>query len=155
MTGSNLPTSVIRSLSKMFALFVLGFVVAVPCVRAQYDNGCCASSPYNQYLTCSQGNCLGHANEYACREYAGPGESGVKVLSGGVLCCNMLYPTLFTSGYCEGTTTQTQAAERQPRLEYVRTCSGDYGLALENVSVDVAKAAVRTGLSHETSAASK
>ena len=88
---SNLPMSIMRFLIKMFPLFFLGFLVAAPCVRAQFQSGCCNQFG-EQTLRCSNTNptCSSSTSQFFCRVYAGEGVTGITAVAGGVVCCNKI-----------------------------------------------------------------
>lgn len=143
---------------KMFAAFVLGFFVVVPYARAQFESGCCNQFA-EQTLSCSSTKpvCNHQVGQYFCRVYAGEGVTGITAVAGGVLCCNKIYPQLFSNGSCVGgAAASTTVVERHERLAYVRNCSGAYELALLPVSVtSLSEPASPKRVSHETAAAPK
>lgn len=144
---------------KMFAAFVLVFFIVVPYARAQFESGCCNQFA-EQTLNCSNTKppCSHQVGQYFCRVYAGEGVTGITAVAGGVLCCNKIYPQLFSNGFCVGGDAPVSAAvvERHQRLAYVRNCSGAYELALLPVSVtSLPEPASPRRVSHETAAAPK
>ena len=157
MTGCNLATSAIRFLAKVVPLFFFGFLVAIPYARAQFENGCCVQFA-QQPLDCSNTNptCSGHTTQYFCRQYSG-GDTGIKAVAGGVVCCNKIYPQLFSDGFCSGANTKSSSVvEQHQRLVYVRSCSGAYELTLVPIAVAaVTESAASRRVSHATVSGSK
>ena len=143
-----------RLLSKAFPLVALGFLF-VPSVRAQFENGCC-NQLFETFTTCTNGICQQHFVQYACREYSGPGEPGIKAVAGGVVCCNKIYQQLFSDGSCTGDTAAASSViEQHQKLEYVRNCSGTYDLASVFVRILGVESVSRRRASHENATASK
>lgn len=135
---------------RVFSGFVLAFLMMAPCVRAQFENGCC-NRITEVFTTCTNGLCEQHFVQYSCAEYAGPGEPGITVVRGGVVCCSTIYKQLFSNGSCTGSTTASRMVEQHTRLAYVRTCSGAYELTMVSVPV-LSIPAVPKGTSDATAA---
>ena len=142
---------------KVFPVFVLGFVIIVPYARAQFENGCCVRFA-QQTLNCSNTNptCSEHITQFFCRQYSG-GDTGIKAVAGGVVCCNKIYSQLFSDGFCSGSATASSSlVERHQRLAYVRNCSGAYELTLMPAAVaSVAESAASRRVFHEAVSGSK
>lgn len=138
---------------RAFSFFVLAFLTVAPCARAQFENGCC-NRITEVLTTCTNGLCEQHFVQYSCPEYAGPGEPGITVVGGGIVCCSTIYKELFSNGYCEGSATANHPVEQHTRLAYVRTCSGAYELTMVLVPV-LSIPAVPKGTSDATASASK